>query len=452
MRRAAARAEAWVSTFLALLLAQTVSLVGSQMAGFALGVWLYQRTGATAVYGFVALANVGPIVLFGPFAGVLIDRWDRRRVLLMAHVGGGACSLLLALLYRLEAISLSTVLLPLVVASCFGALQFPAVSAATATLVAPAQLGRANGLLQLSFAVGQLAAPVTAGAMLSRVGVGWILLVDVGSFLFAVGVLVFLRIPRPPARTPERERGVALWQEMAAGWAFLRSHPGLMALLVLFAAVNFVFGIVQVVFTPVVLRFADSRVLGAIISLGGVGMVTGSMVMAVWGGPRLRIHGVLGFTFLQGLLMLLLAAAPPSVVLFGVGSFGVLFAMPLIGGSSEAIWQRKVPPDLHGRVFSLRATVAGASLALAYAMAGPLTDRVFEPLMAETGPLAPTVGRLLGTGHGRGAALLLVVLATLMLTAVAVGFLYPRLRRVELDLPDHPARGNGFSTRAPRRS
>jgi MFS transporter, DHA3 family, macrolide efflux protein len=253
-------------------------------------------------------------------------------------------------------------------------------------------------------------------------------------------VLGLVRIPRPAAPATQRGSGTAPGREMAAGWAFLRSHPGLMAMLVFFATVNFNFGIIEVVFTPLVLGFADSRVLGAILSLGGAGMAAGTVAMAVWGGPRRQIHGVLGFTMLQGLL-LLLGAARPSVVLVGAGVFGVLFAMPLIGGCCETIWQRKVPPDLQGRVFSLRATIAGASLPLAYAVAGPVTDRGFEPLMAEGGPLAASVGQLLGTGPGRGAALLFVVIGGLTLLAVAAGFLYPRLREVELDLSDDPATG-----------
>lgn len=427
-------------TLLALVLAQTLSGIGSQLAGFALGVWLYQRTGSTTVYGLVAAATMGPMVLFGPFAGVLVDRWDRRRALLLAHAGGGVCSLVLALLYWLGAIGPSTVMLPLVVASCFGAFQFPAVSAATTTLVAPAQLGRANGLVQLGLALSQLTAPVMAGALLPSLGLGGILLMDAGSFFIAIAILTFVRIPRPSAPAILRRSGAAPWREMAVGWAFLRSRPGLMALLGFFAAVNFSLGVVEVVLAPLVLGFADARALGAVFSLGGVGMVLGSVVMAAWGGPRRRIHGVLGFTLVQGLL-LLLGAARPSLVLAGAGAFGVLFMIPLIGGCSQTIWQRKVPPDLQGRVFSLRATVATAFLPLAFSVAGPLNDLVFEPLMAETGPLAGSVGRLLGTGPGRGAALLFVVLAGLTLMTVAIGFLYPRLRRVERELPDHSATG-----------
>lgn len=417
-------------TFLALLLARTVSLIGSQLAGFALGVWLYQQTGSTTVYGLVALATVGPMVVIGPFTGVLIDRWDRRVALLVAYAGGAVCSSSLVLLHQFDALRLSTVMLPLVMASCFSALHLPAVTASATLLVKPAQLGRANGLLQLGFAVGQLAAPVTAGALLATGSLGAILLADVGSFLFALAVLVYVRIPRPDAQASRRD--AAPWRDLAEAWSYLRSQPGLMALLAFFAAVNFNYGLVVVVFTPLVLGFADSRVLGAILSVAGVGMVAGSLVMTAWGGPRRRIHGVLGFALLQGLL-LLLGAARPSAALVAAGAFGVMFTMPLIGGCSQTIWQRTVPPELQGRVFSLRMTVAGGAMPLAYAVAGPLVDRVFEPLMADSGPLAASVGPLLGTGDGRGVALLFVVLAGTTLLAVAMASLYPRLRRLDVE-------------------
>ena len=110
--------------------------------------------------------------------------------------------------------------------------------------------------------------------------------------------------------------------------------------------------------------------------------------------------------------------------------------MPLLLGTSQALWQSKVPPDLQGRVFAMRRLVAWSTLPLAFVVAGPLADRVFEPWLAPGGALAATAGRILGVGDGRGIGLLLVVMGTLVVLTVAVAARLPRLRRLEEELPD----------------
>jgi hypothetical protein len=119
-----------------------------------------------------------------------------------------------------------------------------------------------------------------------------------------------------------------------------------------------------------------------------------------------------------------------------VAGFLVLFTMPITNACSQAIWQRKVAPDVQGRVFAVRRMIAWSTMPLAYLAAGPLADRVFGPLMVEGGALADSVGRVIGVGPGRGIGLLFVVMGALYSLASIGGALYPRLRRVELELPD----------------
>jgi hypothetical protein len=104
--------------------------------------------------------------------------------------------------------------------------------------------------------------------------------------------------------------------------------------------------------------------------------------------------------------------------------------------SSQAIWLSKVAPDVQGRVFAVQRALGLSSLPFAYLLAGPLADRVFEPLLAVDGALAKNIGRLIGVGPGRGIGLLFIVLGILNILAATVGYLYPRLRLVEDELPD----------------
>jgi MFS transporter, DHA3 family, macrolide efflux protein len=426
-------------TFLIVWLGQVVSQVGTTLTGFGLGFLTYQRTGSATAYGLILLATLGPQVIASPFLGVLVDRRDRRVVMVVGHAGAGACSLLMAALHLMGLLEVWTILLLVSVSACFIALEFPAFSASTTLLVPKEQLGRANGLVQLGFAVAQVAAPLGAGVLLAASDIGVILIIDVVTFLFAISVLLAVELPRPADTETGREAQGSVFAEAGYGWRFLRDRRGLLAMLLFFGAVNLNLGMVQVLVTPLILGFSTTEVLGAVLSVGGAGMLTGSLVMAAWGGPRRKVYGVLGFGVVQG-LAILLATPFLSASLFAGAAFLVFFALPIMASTSETIWQRKVPPDVQGRVFSFRVVVAGGALALAYIVAGPLADGVFEPLLSEGGALTGSLGGVFGVGAGRGVALLLALLALGVLACVAAGYAYRPLRRVETGLPDHEAR------------
>jgi hypothetical protein len=242
-------------------------------------------------------------------------------------------------------------------------------------------------------------------------------------------------MPRPAATPEGASHQGSLWREARSGWSFIHRRPGLLAVLVLLAVTNLGTGLVQVLLSPMILSFASPAVLGRVLTVAGFGMLAGGLVMSMWGGPRRRVAGLLGFLLLQGVILPfggLRASAP----LIAAGAFIYLFAVPILNGTSQALWQSKVAPDLQGRVFAVRRLVALSTLPLAYLIAGPLADRVFEPLMAAGGPLAGSIGRLIGVGKGRGMALMLIIIGFFIVLVVAVASRSPRLRRLESELPD----------------
>jgi hypothetical protein len=161
----------------------------------------------------------------------------------------------------------------------------------------------------------------------------------------------------------------------------------------------------------------------------------GSLVMITWGGPQRLIYGVFGFLLLDG-VYIIIAGLHTTVPVLAVSIFLFSFGLPIISGCSQAIWQRKIAPDVHGRVFAIMDMVTGSALPLAFLIAGPLADYVFEPLMTPNGYLAGNIGQIIGTGHGRGIGLLFIVMGILTILVTVVAYLFPRLRRVEEDLPD----------------
>jgi DHA3 family macrolide efflux protein-like MFS transporter len=422
-------------TFLIIWIGQVVSFIGSGLTNFALGVWVYQLTGSVTQFALISMFIVLPGVLVSPFAGALVDRWDRRWAMIFSDVGSGAVILVVALLLAAGRLEIWHIYLALLIRSTFGAFRWPAYSAAIPLLVPKQQLGRVNGMVQMGQALGPVISPLAAGVLVTAIGVEGVILIDVATFVLALVTLLVVRLPQPERVNRSATGQGSLLKEVGEGLRYLKQRPGLMGLLLLFAIINFMVGIVSVLATPLVLSFAPASVLGTVIGIGGMGMLVGSVALSIWGGPKRRINGVLGFTLLAG-FCIMLGGLRPSAVFITVAAFIFYFCFPIISGSSQAIWQSKVALDLQGRIFSLRNMVAMSCMPVAYLVAGSLSDYIFEPLMAEGGALASSVGSIIGVGPGRGIGLLFIVLGILTMIVAAVSYSYSHIRLVESELPD----------------
>jgi DHA3 family macrolide efflux protein-like MFS transporter len=177
------------------------------------------------------------------------------------------------------------------------------------------------------------------------------------------------------------------------------------------------------------------KMVGNVMSVGGAGMLVGTIAMIAWGGPKRRMHGVLGLLIVIGLFIVLVGGLQP-VPLIAMAVFFYFLPFPLMNSCDQAIWQSKVPPDVQGRVFSVRRMMAWSVTPLAYITAGPLADQVFNPLMASNGPLAPSLGPIIGAGPGRGIGLLISLMGLLVILLTLVTALNPRVRNVEDELPN----------------
>ena len=423
-------------TFLVIWSGQLVSTLGSNLTGFALGVWIYQETGSTTLFAINMLAFAIPTLIMSPFAGALVDRYDRRVMMIVSDTGAGLSTLAIAILLFTNNLEIWHIFIATAFNAAFTSFQWPAYSAVTSLLVPKDQLGRAGGMVQIGQAVSQLLAPAAAGAMLVTIGLEGIVLVDFITFAFAVLTLLIVRVPKPAATAEGEASKGTIWQEAAFGWKYIVARSGLLGLLLVFAAINFLSGITGPLIAPLILDMTSAEVLGILASIVGLGMLVGTLVMSAWGGPKRRIHGVLGFMMIGGVSYIFMGITP-LLWMMAIAGFLMMFVMPIINGSSQAIWQVKVAADLQGRVFSVRRMIAWSTTPLAYILAGILNDNVFKPLLAEGGSLANTViGQTIGVGPSRGTGLLFIVLGILTIIVAGIGYLNPRVRNVESELPD----------------
>lgn len=422
-------------TFFVIWSGQLVSTIGSGLTGFALGVWIYQETGSVTLFSLNLLAVAVPNLIVSPFAGALVDRWDRRWVMLMSDTGAGLATLSIAILYMTGNLEVWNIILATAFNSAFSTFQWPAYSAVTTLLVPKEQLGRAGGMVQIGEAVSQLLAPAAAGALFVTVGLGGVIAIDFATYLFAVLTLLFVRVPSPERSEAGKEGQGSIWKEALYGWTYISARAGLLGLLLVFAATNFFSGLVYPLIMPMLMDMTSPDVLGYLVSIVGVGMLVGTLIMSAWGGPKRRIHGVLGFLMISGFFTSMLGVSP-LIPMIAIAGFGLFFTFPIINGSSQAIWQSKVDPDVQGRVFAVRRMIAWSTTPLAYLVAGPLVDRIFRPLLLEGGALSESVGQVIGVGPSRGTGFLFIVVGTVTIAVSALGYLNPHVRNVEDELPD----------------
>jgi MFS family permease len=430
-----------MSGFTIVWIGQVVSLLGSGMTWFALTVWAWELTGQATALALVAFFSFGPTVLLSPVAGALVDRWDRKLVMMLSDVAAGLMTIVVLALYAGDALQVWHLYVTGAVAGAFQAFQFPAYSAAITTMVDKSQYARANGMLGVAESASGIFAPLAGGVLLGIVGLGGVLIIDIVTFVFAVGALLLVRVPRPRETETGREGRGSLWYESIYGFRYILARPSLLGLQSIFLAINLSGTFSMTVLAAMILARSgsDQVALGTVQSVMGAGGLVGGILLSVWGGPRRRIHGVLLGMILSSLLGEVTLGIGGGVLMWSLGAFFTAFFIPIVNGSNQAIWQAKVAPDVQGRVFATRRLIAQISSPIAMLLAGPLADWVFEPAMAGAGGMASLFGGLVGTGAGAGMALMFVFTGLAGALVGLAGYLIPAVRNVEDLLPDHDA-------------
>mgnify|MGYP001040112946 CR=1 FL=1 len=415
------------------------------MTRFALTIWVYQETGQATALALVALFSFAPAIFFSPIAGAIVDRVSRKKVMIASDFAAGLSTVALLILYSTGYLEIWHLWVAGFFASSFESFQFPAYSAAITTMVDKKHYTRANAMLGMVNSASTIIAPALAGGLLNVIGISGIMIIDIATFVFAIGMLLLVVIPNPAETAVGRASRGTLFQESIFGFRYIFSNRSLLGLLLIFFTTNLTFGLTMILLAPMIMdRTPDSieaAILGTTMMMFGIGGVVGGLVIAAWGGFKKRIHGVLlGLAFLSIFGQIVIGVGQ-SFPVWAVGAFLGMFFMPLVNGSSQAIWQAKVSPDIQGKVFATRRLVAQISSPVAMILGGRLADAVFEPAMAAGGTFAHFFQPLVGSGLGSGKALLFIFSGILGVIAALVGYLVPVIRNVETLLPDYDAPG-----------
>jgi MFS family permease len=430
---------AGMTGFTVVFVGQLVSVIATQMTGFALTLWIYGKTNSATALGLAQVFFIVPFLIISPIAGAMVDRYDRKLMMMVSDIGAGLAVTVLLVLQSSGTMQLWHLYAMNAAIGLVNAFQWPAYSAAITTMVSKEQYGRANGMMSLIDAGPGVIAPLLGAALIGIIKLSGILVIDAVTYGIAILSLAIVFVPQP-VRSAEGEKAKSnIWKESLFGFKYIFARRGLLGLLSIFLVGNLFSGIAGTLFAPAILARTgnNSAMMGTVQSTAAIAAVAGGLIMSAWGGFKTRIKGVVWGWFLSSLFgMMLFGFGRGLAVWIPTAMFMTVFGA-LINGSSQAIWQAKVEPDVQGRVFASRRLIAWITQPITPIIAGTLADYVLEPAMKTQSALSNIFGPLFGVGPGAGMGLLISLCgAGAVLTAI-VGYSLPVIRNVEDSVPDH---------------
>ncbi len=368
----------WAGRFFTIWTGQALSLFGSALVQFALIWWLTQKSGSATVLAIATLVGMLPQIIAGPFAGALVDRWNRRIVMMVADGTIAAFSLLLAYLFATGVVQIWHVYAIMALRALGGAFHFPAMSASTRMMVPEKQLTRISGLNQTLQGINSLAAPPLGALLIGLMPTQGILLIDILTAMLAIVPLFFIPIPQPTRHVGTQQSAkTSLMQDIREALNYIRSMPGLVIIIFMALFLNFLLVPTTSLMPLLVTKhFGKGAIeLGLIESVSGVGIIAGGLLLSIWGGFKKKIItsmiGIIGL----GLGVTLIGIAPANLFILAIfGSITLGFMSPIANGPLGALLQSIIRPDMQGRVMSLLNSGATAISPIGLLIAGPFSD------------------------------------------------------------------------------
>lgn len=399
--------------FLLLWLGESVSTIGSGMTSFGVGIYVFQQTHSALWVSLAALFAFLPTILLSPFAAVLSDRFDRRLLMLLGDSLSviGVITILISVVTRCE--SMIPVLIGVGISAVMISPVEPAYKASVSDLLDEDDYARASGMVQIASSSRFLISPVLAGVLIGFVGIEWVLLIDIATFFVTALTITLVRKIIRKEQIPEAVKPAlqsvrsGYLDDFREGFRAIAKDRAVKALILLMAFMCFFIGFIQVLMTPMVLSFTGEKQLGVIISISALGMLVAAIVIGIFK-IGTHLHAVLRLSLVGAALTMSLIGLrenPVWIILFG---FLFFFSLPWINTVAEVMIRKRIPNPLQARAWGLIGFLTQIGYIGAYMVSGPVADYFFEPMMREGGALAPSFGKIFGTGSGRGIAVMLV--------------------------------------------
>jgi len=410
-----------MKTFMVIWFGQFISMLGSALSAFGLGIWIFQKTGSAASFAMSAVCTVLPALLFAPFAGSIADRKKRKAIILLTDSIDAFLKILIVTLLIFNKLELWMVYPLVFISGTLGTFQNPAFGASIPMLVPTDKLTRANGLLQFSSAIQNLLAPVIAGFLYPLIELKGLFIIDFVSFFFALASIAFIKIPQPLIEKTKDSLVLAALKDLKYAWKYLIQKEGLMQLIVFFAFLNFIANLSMILLGPLMMSVYNSQAYGNVQAGIGLAMLLGGLCSSLIPDTKNKIKRILLILSLCSIGPIISGTTLNRIIITG-GFFIFMFPVPYVNTLLMSIFQIKIERNVLGRVGALMTAILAAITPIAYLCAGPLADYVFEPLMNE---------------KGRGIGLIFIISGILLIISCFLMRLNKTVTSIEKRLPDY---------------
>ncbi len=422
---------------------QIVSGIASSITAVALPIWIFSMTGSGTAVGLLEFFFFSSYLLFALFAGVLIDRYPRKMMMLVYDFMSLSAMTILLVIQSTGRLNVYHLYIASVFQGIGFAFQSPSYSAAIAAMIPKKQFVRANGLMSLLNDAPEIFGPILAGGLYMLVGLNGILAINLLAFVLSIGMLLFVEVPSKTPRRYQKLSAKKFLIQTIYGIKYIVKRPGLLGLQLIFFMGNLFSGIAlstAALYPMILLRTGNNtEAVGIIQSVGALVAVFGGIFLTAWNGIKRPIHAILFGWIISSLLGLTFLGVGKIFLLWLIGiSVNSIFD-PVVNVSMDTFLQTKIPPKVQGRVFSASDFFSQALIPFTPLLAGLFGDRIFEPAMRQGGALVDAFGWLVGTGPGAGFGLLILICAIGGALIGLSGYLVKEIRNLGEEMPDYHA-------------
>ncbi|MBC7084760.1 MAG: MFS transporter [Methanomethylovorans sp.] len=400
------RSEDLYSKFLFIWVGQFISIIGTGLTIFSLGVYVYQQTNTASSYVFILICALLPPMLLKPYGGILADRHDRRLMMVFGDLGATLGLLFIFLMMLNGDIELWHIYLGIAISSIFSAFQEPAYKAMVTDLLPENLYAKASGLMQLASSAQYLISPFLAGILLSVIDIKFIFLIDITTLLISSSIVIWVRNILGSIAT--KHSGQNMMADLKEGIQEFSRNGGVVHLVITTMLVLFFVGLLQSLIIPMLLNLATVKIVGISQSICASGIILGSLFIGLFGSKHKHVIILSISLFMSGIFFVGIGSST-NIILITLAGFMFFATLPFINTSIEVLIRKNIENRKQGRVWSIISLVTYLGSIIAFAVAGFLADHIFNPLLQADGLLAGTVGSFIGVGDGRGIALIFII-------------------------------------------
>lgn len=386
---------------------QALSQLGSSMTGFALILWAYTRNGSAMTVSLMSFFNYVPYIIVSLFAGTFVDTHSKKKIMLVSDSIAAICSAIIFVLSIGNGLQIWNIYVVNFVLGFMNAFQGPASSVAIGKIVPKERLAQVSGINSFSGNLVAVMSPVLAASLFAMGGLKLILSIDLLSFVFAFGVLLFvLRIPED---TPQSEEKKSVLAGCAEGFRYLTANRGIFMIIITMALLNFFSRMTyENILSPMILSRSgnDSVALGIVNAIMGIAGIIGGIIVStgkVKGNSAKMIYISALLSFLLGDVMM---GAGRNVIVWSCAGFAASFPIAFINAGQMVILYGHVPEEVQGRIFAVRNAFQFSTIPLGILLGGLLADYVFEPFLLTENSVTKVLKVIVGTGAGCGMAVM----------------------------------------------